>query len=438
MHLLHLNADLTYLLAVSGGKDSMVMAELFRQSGIRFAVVHCNFQLRGEDSDADEVLVQTWCEKHQIRFYVQRFQTEDFAQSQGLSIQEAARILRYMFFKECLPLGPYHFLATAHHQDDAIETLLFHFFRGTGIRGLGSIPEKTDWLIRPLINYSREQISAFAEAHQVTWREDRSNASVKYTRNIIRHEVIPQLEQTFPELRSTLAKNIQRFKGSLKIYEEAILTLRKKLIEVRGRDHYIPIRKLLKQESIEVTLYELLKPFHFNWDLSLQVLQLLDSQSGAKVGNEKYRVIRHGDFLIITEAKVDEADFVMIESDNVNIETAEYLFKISKKLPVSEKLPADPHEIMVTSDPIEFPLILRKWKAGDYLYPFGMPKKKKVARILIDLKMPIHQKEKVRVLESGGRILWVAGIKQDDRTRVKPQTTAVYTIRYIDKTEKDS
>jgi tRNA(Ile)-lysidine synthase len=419
----HILPGKRYLLAVSGGIDSMVMAEMFRAMSLSFAVVHCNFSLRGSASDEDQQFVQAWCEKSNIPFYTQSFDTKAYAASNRYSIQEAARKLRYAYFDTLLHTEAFDFIATAHHQDDAIETMLFHFVRGCGLHGMRGIPAVNGHIVRPLIQWSRAEIIAYANSHQINFREDSSNTSTVYTRNMIRLEVLPFLESKFPGVRSQLGKNLQRFEEASMLYDASVERIRKRLTSQRGKDVYIPIRKLSKQKPLDTITYELIKPYGFNFEQAQELLKLTDSQAGHLLQGRTHRIVRHRDFFIITPVQTEAAEIIIIDETMKQVSCADFNFSFdvvddNARLNHSGQLVE-----FVDAAALQYPLILRKWKQGDYLHPLGMVKKKKVSRLLIDAKYSLPEKERVWVLESNSRIVWVIGLRLDHRFRITPKTT---------------
>jgi tRNA(Ile)-lysidine synthase len=425
MKLENLNKFKKYLLAVSGGIDSMVMADLFLQQQLEFSVAHCNFQLREEDSNLDEQLVIDWCIKNNIDYFIKRVDTKEYCAQHKCSIQVGAREIRYAFFDEICADKNIDFIVTAHHQDDTIETTLFQFFRGTGIQGLTGIPARNQKIIRPLLSYSKQQIVDYAAKFQVAFREDKSNLKQDYSRNKMRLHIIPQLEELYPAFKNNIANNIHRMNEVNEIYLQQIKNYKKKLIEQRGKDFYIPILKLKTITPLATILFELIKEFHFSYDQTLQVLQLLERQTGSLVASQSHQIIKNRNFLIVTEKNTQLSELILMDEGNTKIETQDFVMKL-------KSIRADKFEInkglkycAIDAKLIEFPLLLRKWRTGDYLYPFGMTKKKKLSKVLIDAKIPLHEKETIWVVESNKKIVWVVGVKSDNRFRVSEKTQNV-------------
>lgn len=427
---LPIDSTKTYLLAVSGGIDSMVMADLFLKSKTSFAVAHCNFSLRGEESDLDEMLVQTWCVEHKIRFHHTTFDTGKFANDQKLSIQEAARNLRYAYFSELQQQFHYDLVATAHHERDQVETVLFHFMRGTGLQGLTGIPESNHHIIRPLLHTTKQAIIEYAIANKIPYRDDSSNQKDNYTRNKIRNNLLPFLEELFPNAEQNIANTITRLHEANSIYLQTIKRIQHKLIEKRGTDFYIPILKLKHLTPLSTITYELIKPFGFNFEQALQLIKLIESQTGSLLQNEQYQIIRNRNFFIITPLQLAESEFVLIDQDQHFANCHDLKLQFSTHLKTSNEIHTLTDTEQVDADLIKYPLILRKWRQGDYLYPLGMPKKKKVARVLIDAKISLPDKEKIWVLESDKKIVCIPGIKLDHRFRIQPKTSQVLHIHW--------
>jgi tRNA(Ile)-lysidine synthase len=411
-----------FLLAVSGGMDSVVLCRLCRDAGLSFAIAHCNFALRGEESDRDEAFVRGLGEQYKVMVYVAKFDTTGFAQQNKLSIQEAARKLRYDWFETVRKEQGFAYTLLAHHANDNIETVLMNFFRGTGLEGLTGMPEeKADALcLRPMLHLKRSEIAAFARERNLQWVEDSSNTSDKYTRNFFRNKLLPQVQEVFPQAEENLLKNIQRLQHTNKLYKELVEVLKKKVCERRGEEVHIPVLKLMKYRDTSL-LYEIIKEFGFGENYVGELIKLAEAPSGRYITNANYRIIRHRAWLIIAPLTVTAQTLVIEkEDDAIRFDGQQLLLKafgIDKfsldKSPVIAQLDANQ---------IRFPLILRKWKKGDYFYPLGMRKKKKLARFFIDQKLSQTQKEKVWVLESHQRIIWIVGLRIDDRFKITETT----------------
>lgn len=418
----------TLLLAVSGGVDSMVALELLRGCSIPFAVAHCNFGLRGAASDMDEALVRDRCLQAGVVCHTTRFATKESAAEWKKGTQETARILRYEWFEALRQEFGYVRTVTAHHANDNVETLLMNLFRGTGMQGLHGILPVNGNLVRPLLFATREDIVAYAIANKVAWRDDESNASDDYLRNAIRHNVIPEVQKLFPGVVGNVNESIARFAEAEQLYNRAVQADIKKLIEVRGNDHYIAVRKLRYRQPLATICYELLQPFGFNAAQVPQAMALLEAGSGKFILSATHRLIRDRDFLVITTLGPTGVDMIQVHNSPSEIETDRYLFSMTTG-DIPAAIPTDNDTACVDADMLTFPLILRRWRIGDYFYPLGMGmKKKKVSRLLIDQKVPLHEKEHVWVLECNKRIVWVAGIRLDERFKLRPGSTKAIMI----------
>jgi tRNA(Ile)-lysidine synthase len=413
------------LLAVSGGVDSVVMCELSQQAGLHFSIAHCNFNLRGEESERDEAFVREIAAKYSAAVFVKKFDTISYAQENSLSIQGAARNLRYRWFEELRKEGGFAATLLAHHANDNIETLLMNFFRGTGWEGLTGMPEekKEAKCLRPMLALKKNEIEAFAKEHSLQWVDDSSNASNKYTRNFFRNEVIPLIQKVYPQAEENLLANINRFKKTASIYNELMAGLKKKVGEVKGEEVHIPVLKLMKYKDSSL-IYEIIKDYGFSEKAVDEVIKLADADSGKYISNNTHRIIKHRRWIIIAPIATTAQTFVIDKQQEIVVFGNQQLQ--IKRINV-DRLKLNPSESAAQLDAkeIEFPLVLRKWKAGDYFYPLGMNKKKKLSRFFIDRKLSKTDKEKIWVLESHKRIVWVVGHRIDDRVKITDSTKGV-------------
>jgi len=419
------------LLAVSGGLDSVVLTECCYRSGFDFGIAHANFQLRGEESARDEEFVKALAAKYGKAFLNRKMNTKEWAAQAVVSIQVAARELPYRWFEEILEQDPaaYRFILTAHHLDDNIETMLMHFFRGTGIAGLRGMPAKQGKLIRPLLGFRKSVLKSFAEDQQLSWVEDSSNESDKYTRNYFRNRLIPEVETVFPETRHNLEGNLLRFAEVEALYLQAVQQHKKKLMKQVGEEIHIPVLLLKKAQPLRTILFELLQGFAFSAAQVEECLKLMDSSNGKYISSPTHRIIKNRAWLIIAPLQDRNAARFIIEKNDgsVSFPGGELILKSLKTVAAAET-EKNPATAFLDGDKIIFPLILRKWKAGDYFYPLGMKKKKKVARFLIDAKLSKTDKEKTWVLEMDRHIIWVVGQRIDNRFRLSPATKQVLKI----------
>lgn len=416
------------ILAVSGGVDSIVLCELSKQADLDFSIAHCNFSLRGEESERDEAFVRTLGEKYNAGVFVKRFDTAEFAEANHFSIQEAARKLRYDWFEELRKETGSAAILLAHHADDNIETLLMNFFRGTGLEGLTGMPEVKEGFhcIRPMLQMRRKEIEAFAQNNSLQWVEDSSNRSIKYTRNFFRNELIPQLQKNYPQVEENLLNNIKRFQQTAFIYNVMMESLKKKMVEVKGNEVHIPVLKLMKYKNTSL-IYEIIKDYGFTDKSVDELIKLADADSGKYIANKQYRIIRHRKWFIISPITTKAATFIIDREDDLLLfgDSQLTVKKISNNNFVLNKSAL---LAQIDAKEVEFPLLLRRWKTGDYFYPLGMRKKKKLSRFFIDLKLSKTDKEKVWVLESHKRIVWVVGYRIDDRFKITPGTKEILQL----------
>jgi len=417
--------------------DSVVLCELCKQSDYNFTIAHCNFQLRGEESNRDEQFVRNLAGKYETEVLVKKFATEEYAKQNKVSIQVAARELRYSWFKELLTsdsgLQTPHYLLTAHHLDDNIETMLMNFFKGTGISGMRGIQPKQGKIIRPLLFAKKQELESFAKENNLSWVEDSSNETDKYSRNYIRHQLIPLIQKIYPEAENNLAGNLQRFSEVEELYSQAIGLHKKKLVEQRGNEFHIPVLKLKKATPLHTIIYEIVKDFGFHASQINEIVDLLQSETGKYMASSSHRIIKNRNWLIIAPVITTEADTILIEESTKTVE-----FAVGSRQSSGlqfDHISANDYELqaadsiaLLDAKEIKFPLILRKWKQGDYFYPLGMKKKKKLARFFIDQKLSKTDKEKVWVLEMNKKIIWVIGYRIDDRFKVTDAAKKVLKI----------
>ena len=436
------------LLAVSGGVDSVVLCELCKQAAYDFIIAHCNFQLRGEESERDEKFVRQLGEKYKVEIKVKKFETEKFAQENKMSIQEAARVLRYEWFGVLVDssefgVGKYEhdsrlptFLLTAHHGDDNIETLLMNFFRGTGLHGMTGIPisgpsTALAYIKRPLLPFSKKELIVFAKENKLQFVEDSSNLSSKYTRNFFRNEIIPAISKVYPQVNENLIENINRFKEIEKLYKLSISDIKKKLVKEKGSEWHIPVKQLMGYNN-RALIYEIISDFGFTEKQIDEVLKLAESDSGKYLDSPtlNYRLIKHRHWFIISLINSVDSRMIIIEEKDKTAQFEEGVVEI-EKLQTTNYKPQTSNDIACLDlKEISFPLILRKWKTGDYFYPLGMKKKKKLSRFFIDQKLSKTEKEKVWVVEMDKKIIWVVGKRIDERFKVTDKTKNVLKINY--------
>ncbi|WP_333864822.1 tRNA lysidine(34) synthetase TilS [Chitinophaga sp.] len=424
-----LPAGAAMLVAVSGGADSVALAHLLHTSGINIEIAHCNFRLRGEESSRDEAFVQKFAAQLGVPFHVTHFDTNEFASAARLSIQEAARQLRYTWLEELRSRLGIPALATAHHMQDSVETLWMNLSKGTGISGLHGILPKQGALVRPLLFATREDVAAYMVAEQLAFVEDSSNASDKYTRNYFRHHILPPLREAYPDVIRQTGASIERFREAEMIYQQAVEEYRKKLVEQKGEEYFIPVLKLKKVKPLSTIAYELFKPFGCNTHLAAQAAELLDAMPGKFVTTATHRIVRDRKWLIITPLQADISAHFLIEEGQQEVLMPGYRLSIRTAKYDGRAIPPDAGTAYLNMAEIRFPLMVRKWKQGDYCYPLGLNKKKKLSRLFIDQKLSLPEKEKMWVLESDKRIVWVMGMRIDHRFRVTEHTEQMLVIK---------
>jgi tRNA(Ile)-lysidine synthase len=423
-----LAANQRVLLAVSGGLDSMVMATLFGQCNVACGVAHCNFGLRGEAANGDEAFVRAWAEARGWPFVSVQFDTKAYAEAQGVSIQMAARTLRYEWLAQCRQVGNYDWIATAHHQDDVVETLLLNLTKGTGIAGLHGIKPKKDTLIRPMLFATRAQIEAFAATERIPWREDASNASEYYQRNLLRHRVVPILKQINPSATHSIAQTALRMAATERVYQRAVAAQRQAVWRAVGDVVRLSIEQVLALDEPLLMLYEWLRPLGFGYETCEQVLVGRGQASGAEFFSESHWLVRdRTEWVIVPRREVAEP--IKVDAQAEEIRFGAGMLRFTNGQNATQK--ADIQTIEVDADRLQFPLELRVWQRGDTFCPKGMQgRRKKVSDLLVEHKVPRNLKPRTYVLTSGGQIVWVLGLRADERYRVRPDTQRVMCLEW--------
>ena len=419
------------LLAISGGIDSVVLCDLVHRAGFEFGVAHCNFQLRGQDANDDEAFASQLAQKYGALYVSTRFDTEKYATNNKQSVQVAARNLRYEWFEKIRKLYGFTFIATAHHQNDVLETMVYNLTKGTGIAGLHGILPKNGHIIRPLLFTSRSKIEKYAQKRQLNYREDSSNSLTKYARNKIRHLVVPSLKEINPNIEDTFANNAKRFREIEIIYRQGIAAYRQQLFENTKHETLISIKKLQKIEALPTVLYELLKPYHYVATQVEQIIAALDAESGKVFFSESHQIIKDRQFLILSEKTTKDSSFSLIDNDLHILEKKHEMFHFKKENRTEDFIyNTDKHIAQIDFDKLEFPLILRSWQNGDYFYPLGMNnKKKKLKRFFADQKLSLNDKERVLILtDNKKRIIWIVNHRIDERFKVTEKTNLIYHI----------
>jgi tRNA(Ile)-lysidine synthase len=418
------------LLAVSGGIDSMVMTNLFLRTDLRFGIAHCNFNLRGSESDDDEEFVRDYAVKRNIPFYVKRFDTRIFASKNSVSVQMAARELRYKWFENIIQKYGYSSIALAHNLNDNIETFLINLARGTGITGLTGIKPLNKNLIRPLLFATRQAITEYSYEYEVPYREDSSNAETKYVRNKIRHMLLPLFKEINPSIETTLYETIIRVNEINEIYINSISDIKSKITIKRGKLTAFKIEDLKKSEIGRTILYELFKSYGVG-SLQLEdLLNIINGSSGKQINTLTHRIIKNRDELLVSEIKTVRDIRYLIKT----IDEFKTVPGISEAF-ITDASSGFDQSIGKTSgffdaEKIIFPLTIRKWHPGDTFYPLGMQQKKKLSDFFINNKLSLFEKENCLILESDGKIAWIIGQRIDERFKVTEATKNIFNISF--------
>ncbi|MES2410476.1 MAG: tRNA lysidine(34) synthetase TilS [Bacteroidota bacterium] len=427
----HINNSLPFLkgkkllLATSGGIDSMVLLHLCHQLKLDIRAAHCNFQLRGDESDEDEKFVKSECEKLDVLLFVNHFDTKKFAEKHKLSIQVVARNLRYEWFNTLLINNDYDYILTAHHMDDSLETFLINFTRGSGLDGLTGIPQQNGNIVRPLLPFSRNEIETFAKENNLKWREDSTNASDKYLRNKLRHNVIPVLKELNPSLLDSFENTISNLQQAQSLVDDASRIVYRKVVTDINFQKRINLQELMQLPNYLAYLYQWLEPFGFtDWD---SINDLATAQSGKQIHSQYHTLLKDRNELIVFPKQESE------ETGVFSIEKGQMEVKFPLKLSfcnVNHISVQATNAIFVDENKIQFPLEVRKWQEGDWFYPYGMTGKKKLSKFFKDEKFSLPDKSNTWLLCSGNQIVWVIGKRQDERFKVTEATTKILKINY--------
>lgn len=406
------------LLATSGGLDSMVMVDLFTKLPFEIAIAHCNFQLRGMESFGDQNFVQDYAKEKNIPIFVTQFDTEAFAKDYKLSTQVAARELRYNWFYELLETEKFDYILTAHHADDNLETFLINLTRGTGLEGFTGIPEQNEQVIRPLLIFSRNEILDYATENNIQWREDSSNASDKYLRNKIRHDLVPILKELNPHFLVSFQKTQAYLQEAKAMVEDATIMIYQQVAKEKEDKIYFDLKQLKRLPNYKSYLYQWLNEFGFSaWE---DIYDLVEAQSGKQVFSDEFRLLKDRHFLILYPINDrDEKEEFLIDKNQKEVNVPLKLSLCNTDhISITEN-----NSIFVDQDKLKFPLVLRRWQDGDSFYPFGMEgKSKKVSKLFKDEKLSLIEKENTWLLCSDNQIVWVIGIRQDERFKIENTT----------------
>lgn len=418
------------LIAVSGGLDSVVLLDMLFKTGFNINIAHCNFQLRGQESDMDEEFVRNLGKNYKLKTFVKICDASEYAKTNKLSIQESARELRYHWFKEISLKNKFDKIVVAHHFDDNLETFFINFSRGSGLSGLKGIPVKNDNIVRPLMFASRKEIEVYAKENKLKFREDSSNSSDKYLRNNLRHNLLPGFLKILGGSNETLRKSMAYLAEDELLFEQFILQKRQEIIEESDGFQFIKKSKLLSLSPLKTWVYYLLKPFGFSRSVTDDIsVGLLENNTGKNYFSSTHRILSDREKLIITTQKQKiKPQVLTIEESELEILSPIH-FQISTfSKPDNFRIKKDNKIAYFDFDKLKFPLTLRKWETGDRFKPFGMKGSKLLSDFFIDEKLSIFEKEKIWLLESDKDIIWVVGLRTSDKFKIKNNTKVVYQV----------
>jgi len=419
------------LAAVSGGMDSVLMAHLFKAAGFNFGIAHCNFQLRGKDADADQQFVQELASQLNVPFHTINFDTRAYAADKKISIQMAARDLRYQWFQKISQQSGYAYIALAHHQNDGIETILLNLTRGTGIAGMHGILPKNGKLVRPLLFLNREEIADIIESNGLAYVEDSSNSSAKYARNKLRLEVIPKLKELNPALEETFEHNLGHFRNLEILLEDKLGELRKELFEQHGNEIHLSIDAVKKLHPQQLLLFGLLQEFGFNEATVKDMTLSLDKHSGRFFGSDTHTIVLDRQKLILIEKGQEAIAEIKIEQMTTEARYGNYQLNIlhdDSPLIIKD----NPMAASIDTELLIHPLTIRAWQQSDHFYPLGMKTRKKLSDFFIGEKVPLYEKKQIPLLVNGnGDIIWIGGYRPDERYKVSAKTKKVTIFELV-------
>jgi tRNA(Ile)-lysidine synthase len=418
------------LCAVSGGIDSMVMAHLFVKLQADIGIAHCNFNLRGKESDGDEELVRQFAVTHNIPFYTVKFETKKYAFENHISVQMAARDLRYNWFEEIRVNHNFSLISVAHNLNDNVETFLINLTRGTGIGGLTGMKPKNNCIIRPLLFASRNKIAVYCKENLIDFREDKSNADTKYTRNKIRHSIIPKFLEINPSFENTIIDTSERLNEINEIVTDYIIKTRNE-ISISNGDTIVYRIKSLQSLSPQLTmLFELFRPYGIRKGQLEDLVKLIDGRTGTRLFTDDYRVFKNRTDLVVSKKNNDTGNFFVINSVE---DFTNYKYCVSAEIININSgfiMPESSETACLDAKKVSFPMVIRKWKHGDNFYPLGMKQKKKLSDYFIDKKYSVLEKEQCMILESQGSIVWLINDRIDNRFRITKSTTEILILKF--------
>ena len=420
--------DSKLLIAISGGIDSVVLAHLCSQLNLNFSLCHCNFNLRGQESDDDEAFVTSLAKTLKTLVYTTSFETEKYATKNKVSIQVAARDLRYTWFYKLLDANQYDYVLTAHNTNDNLETFIINLTRGSGLEGFTGIPPVNQKSVRPLLAFSRDDITLFAIKNGIVWREDRSNASIKYVRNKVRHKVIPILKELNPHVLESFQNTIEYLNESQSIINDAVKNITAKVVSYENDVLKISCKEIEKLSNKKAYLYQLLQAYGFTaWN---DIVDLISAQPGKQVFSDTHRLLKDRNFLILTTInKSQSIKGPILIDQKVSEITNPIKLTIQNTDDYTSK---NKEQIIIDKDLVNYPLSLKKWHHGDAMYPTGMIGSKKISQLFKDNKLSLLDKEKIWILaDAKDHIIWVIGLRQDRRYLANKTSKNRLKISYL-------
>ncbi|MDR2009750.1 MAG: tRNA lysidine(34) synthetase TilS [Bacteroidales bacterium] len=416
------------LCAVSGGIDSVVMLTILNDYRFDCVVAHCNFKLRGKESDDDEAFVKKLADKFEFKFLSEKFDTVSYAEKMGISIQMAARDLRYEWFFKTAEEFKCDYIALAHNSDDQAETIITNLIRGTGIRGLTGMQFVKDKLLRPLIYTSREEIEKFTKDNEIKYRFDSTNATIKYSRNKIRLAIFPLMNEINPSFKKNILKSVNYLKDTEKIMQEYVAQAQKACMSYKNNKIYIDLAILKNFVSVNTVFFELLVSEGIPKNLAVEAINLLDSQSGKHVSFLNIEILRDRDQIIINKEAGNNNIFIHIEHDELSKLKRYGITATIHDYDINIKINKSPYFAYIDFEKLEFPLILRNWEKGDKFMPFGMKGLKKLSDYFSDQKLSVFEKSETLIITSGNKIVWIVGHRIDDRYKITPETKKILIL----------
>ncbi len=418
------------LVGISGGRDSVSLSLVLKNLNYNIALAHCNFSLRGDESDEDEKFVEDFSKNQNLDLYKTTFNTTSYAKEKKISIQMAARELRYNWFEKLKSEHQFNFIAIAHNSDDIIETFFINLIRGTGIEGLSGIHAQNGSIVRPMLNISRATIDKYISKNNISFREDSSNASTKYIRNKLRHNIIPEFTNISGSFKQTMIENIRKIENTNQVYKNEIAFKKSKIFIELSDKIKIDIERLKELKPLSSYLYEFLKPYGFSSGTIEDIARSLNAESGKRFFSKTHQIIKDRDHLILTPINKREQHEVFLGKEEQEIHEPIHL-----NIEITDRKQFEiPKSNLITAldiDKLSFPLILRNWKQGDYFMPLGMNRMKKISDFLIDTKVSIVDKENTYVIQSKNDIVAIIGKRIDDRYKITDETLNVLKISYL-------